>query len=731
MRLLLPSVLALCLGCGLLGALHLPGNHFIRASLAMPMLWLVPLGLLLVLDRKKVGRSRSDCAGNLPFIALFAGLIVFLYSSATLHRNFFFLKWSCVEGGGAAACFLSGASILVFVSACALPFCLRGLTRRLRAVLTMALLFVFQALCFYALLSVTRGAALYRDDHPSFIFRLWEFARTFPSLVNYIPYWNAGVVHFTGVTSGILALGLAFWPLWAWLPVEQVYTWVVAFCFIGLAPLSAAFSLRAMGAGRSAAAIAGLLTLCSCRQFFLWSLHYGTVGAGLASVFVLPFIACLYRVIVLGKTTWREAAGLVVSACFMGAWAPCAVGGVLTVPGMLLFARRWTWRKLALIAACGVIVCLFFANSLWALYSQGNELMGHVMVKHVAAAKPAAAELFVSGWRALLSHFYEMNPVLLFFGVLGVFVLPNRRQAIWLAPVIIGLLVLTGWGEIWKPNLQLRRMAILLAFVAVAPAALALDRIFATRSRALAWARSLVPALLILTGLNAFRIYRNQWPAQYVTIGPMVNDLVAWVKAEVPEGGRVAFAGKIVHFVGRGHVAPLPMFTGREMMSCDYYHFPHGMSEYVFPPRSFCNSQEDVFRYFDLFNVTHVMTYHRSWQAFFRERPGCYEECADFQGLAAFRIKRSASLFEKGNGKVQADFNRLDVVLDSGEEEAVLRYAWADGLVAKPPATVFPVEYGKSVRLIGVRPNGSGPVVIRFHPQRGHKRHAGSESDAR
>ena len=117
MRLLLPAVLALCFGFGLLAALHLPGNHFIRASLAIPMLWLIPLGLLLVLDRKKDGRSRTDCVINLPIIALFAGLVVFLYSSASLHRNFFFLKWACAEGSSAAACFFSGASILVFVAA--------------------------------------------------------------------------------------------------------------------------------------------------------------------------------------------------------------------------------------------------------------------------------------------------------------------------------------------------------------------------------------------------------------------------------------------------------------------------------------------------------------------------------------------------------------------------------------------------------------------------------------
>jgi hypothetical protein len=716
----LPALLALGLGLGLMSALHLSGNRLIQAAWAVPLLWLVPLGL--VLAQRPRGRScghRAECAANLPLLALTAALVVFLFSSGALHRNFFFLKWTSQAGGTNSDWFFSGSSLLVFLIALLTPFFLRGVGCRLRPWMTGALLVVFQVLCFHAFLAVTRGEALYRDDHPSFIFRLWEFGRTFPSLVNYIPHWNGGVVHFTGVTSGILGLGLAFWPLWAWAPVEQVYTWVVGFCYIGLIPLASVLSLRALGGSRSAAAIAGLLALGVSRQFFLWSLHYGTVGAGLASAFVLPFAACLYRVIVLNRTTWREAAGLIVSACFMGSWAPCAAGGALALIGALLYARRWTWRKLVFLAACGLAVALFFARSVWTLYRQGDELMGHVLTQPgAAAAIRPAAEVLLEGWRAVLSNLYEIHPVVVFLGLLGVFFLPNRRQALWLAPVLLGLLALTGWGEIWKPNLQLRRMAIPLAFTAVAPAALILDRLLATRRPSLVWVRTAAVALLVLGGWTAVRIYRNQWPAQYVTLGPQVREVVRWIRAEVPEGGRVAFAGKMVHFVGRGHVAPLPMLTGREMMSCDYYHFPHGLSEYVFPPRAFCGSDEDVFGYFELFNVTHVMTYHRNWLAFFRRQPDRYEERAEFGGLVGFRVRREPGLFESGRGLARADFNRIEVKFDDTQAEAVLRYAWADGLVADPPAVVYPVERDRGVRLVGVRPNGADRTVIRYRAPR-------------
>ena len=72
----------------------------------------------------------------------------------------------------------------------------------------MMLVFVgSQVACFHGLLSTTGGEALYRTDHPSFMFRLFEFTRTFPQLVNYNPYWNGGTEHFVGVTSGIAGPG--------------------------------------------------------------------------------------------------------------------------------------------------------------------------------------------------------------------------------------------------------------------------------------------------------------------------------------------------------------------------------------------------------------------------------------------------------------------------------------------------------------------------------------------
>ncbi len=611
--------------------------------------------------------------------------------------------------------FFSDSSIFVFLTALLTFFFLNGNKQTFRTWQNGLLLVVFQVLCFHALLSTTGAGALYRDDHPSFIFRLWEFGRTFPSLVNYIPYWNAGVVHFTGVTSGILALGVTFWPLWAWLPVEQVYTWVVGFCYIGLIPWSAFFSLRAMGAGRAAGYLGGLLALGASRQFFLWGLHYGTVGAAMASAFVLPFVACLYRVIVMNRLTWRAALGLIISGCFMGSWAPCAVGGAFALISALLFARQWSWRKIVFLSVCALAIGSFFAHSVWALFAQGDELLGHVMAQPAAAASAeTASDLFFAGWNRLFANFYEMHPALVFFGLLGVFFLPDKRHAIWLAPVLVGLLILSGWGETWKPHLQLRRMIVPLAFVAVAPAALILDRLMATRRVGLVWVRTSIVALLTLGGLNTLRIYRNQWPAQYVSMGQQVSEIIAWAQKEVPVDGRVAFAGKIVHFVGRGHVAPLPMLAGREMMSCDYYHFPHGMSEYVFPPRAFCGSNEDVFNYFNLFNVTHVMTYHRNWIAFFRSQPELYEECSEFQGLFAFKVRRESSLFELGSGRVRSDFNRIEIEFNGPQDEVVLRYAWADGLMADAPAVAYPVERDHGVRLVGVRPNGVERTVIRY-----------------
>jgi hypothetical protein len=266
------------------------------------------------------------------------------------------------------------------------------------------------------------------------------------------------------------------------------------------------------------------------------------------------------------------------------------------------------------------------------------------------------------------------------------------------------------------PKLQLERMAVPLLFVATIPASvLAAGLLRAPPPRAGALKASLL-SLLVLTGVNVAAVYGNAGPVQYVTLSPKVQGIVEMIQREVPEGGRVVFAGRTVHAYGRGHIAFLPSLAGREMMACDYYAFPPEEVEYDYPPRKYRMTREDTFRFLDLYNASLVITYHTNWRKYLLSQPERYtplrvsEKRHDY---SVFRVKRKSSMFLRGEGLLRAEFNRILVEPAGSQEELVIRYNWDDSLYVEGPAEISPYPVWKDLRFIAVRPNGAERVEIR------------------
>jgi hypothetical protein len=153
------------------------------------------------------------------------------------------------------------------------------------------------------------------------------------------------------------------------------------------------------------------------------------------------------------------------------------------------------------------------------------------------------------------------------------------------------------------------------------------------------------------------------------------------------------------------------------MMACDYYAFPPGTIEYQYPPSGFRRPKERLLRFFDLYNVTHVATYHDNRKDALRGSPETFEELAAdtaWDRMAVFRVKRPNTPLVQGTGRVTATFNRLDVALDDAGQDAVLPYNWSDRLRAPEPVELFPYAAEPDVTLIGVRPHGQSTFTIRF-----------------
>jgi hypothetical protein len=259
-------------------------------------------------------------------------------------------------------------------------------------------------------------------------------------------------------------------------------------------------------------------------------------------------------------------------------------------------------------------------------------------------------------------------------------------------------------------------MAIPLFFAAVIPASLWSARLLQSGGTTAAPLRAALLALLALGGWNVSRLYASQGHAPYAVEPAFVRELAGWVKQHTPPGARFLFAGKCVHYYGRGHIAYLPRYAEREMMACDYYAFPPGTVEYNYPPAFFRKPEDRLFPFMELYNVTHIVTYHDNWKEAFRRHPDQFEEAHAFSDgrAVAFRVLREPEQFLRGSGSARATFNRIDVRLDSPSQVAVLKYNWVDGLSVKAPVELFPFDTGVGIRLIGVRPNGRSEFSIRF-----------------
>ena len=273
--------------------LHIKGK-VLHTDWMVPLVLLIPIVLLGFLLSRKEGK-RPVARGVTAGVVLSVMMALFLFDEFPWHQpSFYFMQWlPTVENGGHFR-LDHGLMWAVWLTAVFGLLMMRWSRDNVDTALRW-LLVSAQAWAAFSLLTVTNGEPIYRDDHPSFVFRLWIFGETFPQLLNYNPYWNGGVADFVGVSSGANGFGLVTWPLWWMGSPESVYTYAICWVYILLVPFLAVWGVRALGGSSASASVAGILALGTSQFFFLWLLTFGTIGALLATAFLLPLSGLLTR----------------------------------------------------------------------------------------------------------------------------------------------------------------------------------------------------------------------------------------------------------------------------------------------------------------------------------------------------------------------------------------------------------------------------------------------------
>lgn len=684
-----------------------------------PVLWAVPAiawipalaGFLAWRRRRSSGSApvaAVEDASLFAGLALLGGMAVYLALGAASGTNGFLFHW--LPGAGLPP---ARSGVLRF-AAFAAALLLLGLWRPARrpAWIAAAILVASQAACFIYLWKETGGAAFYRDDHPSFMFRLWAFARSFPSLVFYDPFWNGGRAETVLVSTGVVGPGLLFWPLWRFFPVHEVYTGVVGFVFIVLAPLLAAGSARIAGGRWTAAAAAGLLALAASRYLAKWVLHFGTFGAGFAGLWCLPVAAVLYRALSAGPPRPWLGALLAACAAMFLTWPPSAVMALPLALAVLASCRCWSRPLWRFLIAWGALAALLVLPLYAAVFGQGEP--GAFL--NAAVRQPSWTGQVARGFASLREQFGQANPLIAFLGLAGLWFLPRPAARTFFGTAIVGLALLAGWGDMIKPQLQLERAGIPMVLVAILPAALWLESLLESAPAALAPVRAALLALLAVGGHESARIWGNQSAIPYEVYRGEIVEFADWIRRNTPENARIAFLGPTVHGYGRGHIAYLPVLTGRSMMACDYYHFSPSRVEYEYPPRDFRQDDEDVRLFTEVYNIGHVITFHDHWKKFLARHPEWFERAAAFgtgDKRVIYRVKRTPDwMAESPGATVRPGINTLDIGVTDPGRAGVLKFNWVEGMNAEPPATVAPWQAAHGRQLILVHPNGQARVGI-------------------
>jgi hypothetical protein len=577
-----------------------------------------------------------------------------------------------------------------------------------RTALALVPLLAVQALLVARFVHAVGGQLVFSDDHGSFLYRYHMLARTFPRLVSYDPWWNAGVVDDSAVGGGAASVFLLTWPIAYLASLETAYAWFVPVVAILAAPWSVFAAIRLLGLSRGAALAGGLLALAPEEHGFVWLLERGTLPAMLAAALVPLAFALAWRILVLGDRRWATIVGLALVANLGSFWLlfPLMVAPGLVAAGL---AGRVKPRGLAVAAAIGVTLLL--VNAGWVLDFLRTREVGRLVQ---TAPSPQLAPAVI--WERLVNIIpMTENPVGLILGAAGLCLFPRRLRMPY-AVMLAALALAAAIGPQLFPRLELLRLVIPLGFALIPPAAgLVARAIRAGRSgRGGGLGRVLAVTLLLVMGVHlaeAWARYGSQTHRQVGVMPPATRELTRWLRSHTAPDARVLFAGRVVHQYG-GHIAYLQPLTGRPMYAGSYYHGDWGGGTI---PSALLTDAEALRRRLELLNARYIVV-DASDAAWWRQLPrhSWLTLRADLAGIAVYETDIRPTYLIGARGTVAFDYNRLQVQLEAPADSVTLKFRWVDGLAATPPLPLRPREVAPGLSFIEVEPRGISRFEIRY-----------------
>lgn len=692
----------------------MPGGSRLLASGSYA---LVPalVALLYALARSQFCRPIPTEANRGAFVEAGAWIVAVLFLSDWLSRTYNFYQGPSIRGE------------LIFFGGVALVALRFGyLTQKVMQII-LCLTILLAMLIF---LDQSAGRVIFSDDHSVFAYRLQLLVETFPQIPFYNPFWNAGLDARDSLATGALGLYILGLP-WLYLfPVAKVYNFIIIWILLIQLPLGCYLATRLSGFTARAGALAGLLSLASSLHWYRWALKYGTMGfvnsatlltlvvvlaALLVKQFDLPrrwiflFIVCTSICLL---WPFFGVVLLPVFAALVFFWLADLVGKkfsgfpgrgrrifftglvllVVNLPWMLVFVGTsglldflQAHKKAPLRSAKIVVTDVDSNNSSAALQAVADSLQtesdkSSMRFRNARGHIDAGLSL-----KMLRKVSFAANPLLIFMGLLGLFLLSGFFR--WFYIMQLAWLFLLG-AVLFpiKPQLELDRLLVLALLMLALPAGAAIDRLIQLFENQRLGIRALPVGLVlgfVLTGpVLVFSVLKNRSTEHFSFRSQMVDDFTNFLNAYKP-AGRILFAGCVIHEFGDGHLASLAGDTDHPMIASSHAHTLWWYKD-VFPGEFLARGDEGREEFMRLFNVSDVFAHEPKWKKYFRARPDKYELIWNAYGFELFRLKNySASYFLEGQGQIiDQEVNSIRLRVESAD--ALISFNYSPALEAAP-----------------------------------------------
>lgn len=557
---------------------------------------------------------------------------------------------------------------------------------------------------------------LFSDDHPTFLFRLITIKESFPNIPSFNPLWNAGIDFRDFFASGALAIFLLFSPLIAIFEVATIYNLILVLLLFFLPVLASYLCCKFLKLDKGVFLISSLLCLAPSTLWFRWAVSFGTLGFILASI-LLPFVIAFFFKLAdkNSRFTLTEVLLSIALISLMLLW-PISI---LFLPPLLLFcclniksiaSKKISWIFLLALLAINIPWMLTFKEVSKVESFITNPTPGKKLSEETPINEPVksvknlpAKKSFKQYLGAVKQVVQASNPAIVMLGLVGLIFLPGGQLKLIYSFTLAWLCLLGTAGSTFKPQLELDRFLVTAGYLLSLPAAVAVTGILSyLKARRIEHAIVFVIFnFLIVIGLvSSYRTVSNLTLNKFYPKEKIVDQLSDNIM-KFSGGGRVIFPGFILHELSNGHLAPLVNFSRVPLIARSYKH-DHWTFQDVIPMRYMKDRGKRLEEFFDLYNVTAVVTSERKWRDYFKSRKNLYKEEWHAEKFRIFRrLNASNTYFLEGDGEIiEQKSSYVNFKLKS--KDAVLKFNYLPKLKASG-CEVDPFYLEGAVNLLALR----------------------------